>query len=80
MECCWFSPVPLSLSNFDCATIILCPLLSPLTYSWFLLASRETREQGCLGPEASVVSQVSGYVCPHHSWCSTPLHHSACLR
>lgn len=44
------------------------------------MISRETQEQDCPGPEASVVSQVSGYVCPHHSWGPPPLHHSPCLR
>lgn len=66
MKCCRLSPMPLSLSNVHWAPVTLCP---PCL---FLLISRETREWGCLGPEASVVSPASGYVCPHHSQGTTP--------
>lgn len=38
------------------------PLSSTESPYLLLLNSRETQEQGCQGPEESVVNQVSGYV------------------
>lgn len=42
------------------------------------MVSRETLEQGCPGPEASVGSQASGYVRPTPQ--PSSLHPSSCLR
>lgn len=53
MACCWLSYASLSSYN---------PLSSTESPYLFRLNSRETREQGCRGPEVSAVSQVSGYV------------------
>lgn len=51
------------LLPLSCATLSSYnPLSSAESPDLFLLNSRETQEQGCQGPEASVVNQVSGYV------------------
>ena len=55
---------PVTPSNLHRPPMTLCPHQFPSLIPGVLLISRETLEQGRLGPEASVGSQVSGYVCP----------------